>query len=814
MKLFRKILLPCLAALIAVAVLACGSYNDNTADKQPVEGIERPEQIFDEESCASLSDKIIVYDDNGEESDMGSVDNRSYDGFLFTSDGDVETSERVRHVADNLYAADSLGDIADASDVESIGYIEPDYDFELFESVETLPYEPDTDDDGFGFELMGGWSPNPNDKYYKAGKMYNMNMIDVSGAWSYNVYGQSADRVVVSVIDSGMFTGHEDIDYTHILKGKSYIEGSSTYDGYSHGTMVTGIILASQNNSKGVAGCAPGAYVMPMKVFNSSGKSDGEGIFKAISDSIDAGADVINMSLGTKNYSYTFRTLCEKADSKGIILVAAAGNNGNSTIEYPAAFDCVIGVGSVGPSGTRSSFSETGKSVDVAAPGENLYGVYNSDKTPYAICNGTSFACPQVSALAAMVKSIDKSYNTAKFFRLLKKTSSNYTQSGGAKWNSKTGYGIINCRKVIETVLSVYTDIEDAEVSLDSVRLPYDGLPKKPAVTVKAGGKTLKKGTDYTVTYRDNTEIGTARVILSGKGKVRGAVYAEFEIFEPYCEVTASVGSDGRASVSDSLLDGMLSEIRSGQYISGRISVPSDFVSLSLKISFLEKAAPYGLRISSLTGSVTLDEEAIEKIRGSVTGSSVTVVFTGEGSVSFIDEDAWQDDELLQSSPLSQVPANLSLVIPSEILGRTVCAVDDNSNPIYGITVGDEFRFRIGKTGTYRIVTADSYAKKAASAVSLKAASTGISSSKVRVKVTGSMTKIKNMGYTVKYKYYYSTSRTKGYKLKKSSTAGTYTFTGLKKGKTYYFKVKAVAVDARGKEIASTKYSAVTKRKL
>ena len=76
------------------------------------------------------------------------------------------------------------------------------------------------------------------------------------------------------------------------------------------------------------------------------------------------------------------------------------------------------------------------------------------------------------------------------------------------------------------------------------------------------------------------------------------------------------------------------------------------------------------------------------------------------------------------------------------------------------------------------------------------------------------MTKIKNMGYTVKYKYYYSTSRTKGYKLKKSSTAGTYTFTGLKKGKTYYFKVKAVAVDARGKEIASTKYSAVTKRKL
>lgn len=807
----KKVILSCLAVLIVAGVITAiytGSFE--TADADISSSCAEETEI-----CSEIKEKIVVYDDDGAVSDIDSVDSDSYEGFLFSAEGDVDLSDSVRYVGDNLYAADSLEDIEMSCDASDIGYIEPDYEFELLGTVTPLPYEPDEDDDDFS--LLGSWSVNPDDKYYKAGKMYNMKLEDVPGAWEYNIYGQADRKVTVAVIDSGIYTGHEDIDYTHILKGKSYIEGSSTYDNYSHGTMVTGIIMASQNNSKGVAGCAPGVYVMPLKVFNSKGKSDGESIFKAIYAAVDAGVDVINMSLGTKNYSYTFKTACEKADSAGIIMVAAAGNNGDSTVEYPAAFDCVIGVGSVGQDGKRSPFSEMGKSVDVAAAGEGLYGVYNSKKTPYAICNGTSFACPQVAALAAMVKSVDKSYTNAKFLNLLKNTSSNYSEQNGPSWNKNTGYGIVNFRKVIETVLSVYIDLEDAEITLDSTRIAWDGTLKKPEVTVKSGNKTLVKGTDYTVAYKDNADIGIAKVIITGKGKTRGCVYVEFEIFDPYAEVTAVTDSGGKSSVSDGQLSGMLSQIKSGEYLYGKVKVPASDIDISLKKTFLTEISSYGLKLSSQTGSVTYGSDELSSVISQISGDTVTFILMADGTydVTAAGQPVQGTDELLCSNESSvELSAEIALVIPESLRGKTLCAVDGNGNPYYGSTVGDEFRFKASGAGEYTLSSADSFAVKKASSVNLKTAASKNSSTKAKVKISGDVTNLKNMGYTVKYKYYCSTSKTKGYSLKKTTTSSSYTYTGLKKGKTYYFKVRAAVIDSSGKTVAQTKYSSVSKIKL
>ena len=818
MKKTKFILIPTLVAVIAVMAVLIGNYSgitnqsDKTAKGNAVGMITSAlaEADYPDPEVIAIEEKVVAYDNSGKEIDIEQVDESTYDGFIFSADGDVKTSDAVRYIGGNTYAADSIEDMSEAVDSDTVTYVEPNYEFSLMddsqafaETVDVLdPVDPPAGDD-FDFDLLGGWSSSPNDSYVS--KQYCINLQNEKGAWKNGVYGADS-KVVVSVIDSGLYTNQEDIDYSHIVKGKSYIGGSSTQDGYSHGTMVTGVIMASQNNRRGVAGAAPGVYVMPMKVFDSNGKCNGEGIFKAIYDSIDAGVEVINMSLGTTNYSYSFKQACEAASKAGIIVIAAAGNNGNSVVEYPAAFDCVIGVASVGPDGTRSSFSEIGESVDVAAAGENVYGLYNSEKTPYCICNGTSFACPQVAALAAMVKSIDSSYTTDKFFSLLKKTSSNYTESGGAKWNKNTGYGIVNFGKVIDEVRATYVDMDETTVTVDTPSVPYDGSEKEVSVTCTYKGKTLKKGTDYTTVYLNNIDVGTANVILKGKGKYTGSTYASFEIYDPYVEETASIGPDGVATVSDSLA----SKLKPG-YI-GKVVIPSDDINVKLTKSFIKKIAPYGVKFEAYYSSVELGTDSLNELASKMKADEVYLkLIDGE----LVYEDGLPltsvgDDAAPAVNTLS-VNTKIGLQVPSELSSKVVCAVDKNKKPYYGKKISGILTFE-APAGAYTVTSADPFVKTAAGKVTPKA-SLSASGSKLKIKTTASVSSITKMGYAVQYKYYVSTSKSSGYKCVKTTSSKSYTYSA-KKGKTYYVKVQAVALDRDGKTIAKSKESAVASKKL
>ena len=157
------------------------------------------------------------------------------------------------------------------------------------------------------------------------------------------------------------------------------------YPAYGHGTMVAGLIHL----------VAPTAVLMPVRVFAADGTASVSQIVNGIYWAVDHGAKVINMSFSTKEPSTFLEKAIAYASSKGVICVAAAGNDGRAEVVYPAADDTVIDVASTNAFDIRSSFSNYGKEITLAAPGEAVVTTYPGNH--YAEVWGTSFSAPLVA---------------------------------------------------------------------------------------------------------------------------------------------------------------------------------------------------------------------------------------------------------------------------------------------------------------------------------------------------------------------------------------------------------------------------------
>ncbi len=166
---------------------------------------------------------------------------------------------------------------------------------------------------------------------------------------------------------------------------------------YSHGTLCAGIIAVT----------APGAMIMPLRAFDSNGSSDIFMLTKAIRYAVNNGAQVVNMSFGTLTDSPSLRNAIDYAKSKNVILVASAGNNNTSVVQYPAAYAGVMSVSATNVFDVKGSFSNYGSFVAVDAPGVNIISAYPGGL--YSVVSGTSFSAPMVAGTAALVRSMKTS---------------------------------------------------------------------------------------------------------------------------------------------------------------------------------------------------------------------------------------------------------------------------------------------------------------------------------------------------------------------------------------------------------------------
>jgi alpha-tubulin suppressor-like RCC1 family protein/subtilisin family serine protease len=251
----------------------------------------------------------------------------------------------------------------------------------------------------------------PNDPDY--GQQWNYHPIT---DWEANpgsanlepVIGTSMNGsgIVVAVVDTGVSMGGVDLDSAHVAQGYNAVTGgTSTYDSKGHGTFVAGIIAQTTNNGTGVAGIAPGATILPIKVFNDQGTSNTDLTASGIRWAADHGAKVINLSVSNV-YSKTECDQVSYAISAGAVVVAGSGNDGRMGVTYPAACPGAIAVGSIGRSGVKSSFSNFGPELALVAPGENIVQEdYNPQTGLYrdAPRSGTSVSTPHVSGAAALL---------------------------------------------------------------------------------------------------------------------------------------------------------------------------------------------------------------------------------------------------------------------------------------------------------------------------------------------------------------------------------------------------------------------------
>jgi len=205
--------------------------------------------------------------------------------------------------------------------------------------------------------------------------------------------------VKVAIVDTGVERTHPDL-IANLKGGANFVATAKSYnDDNGHGTHVAGIIAAA-NNSTGVVGVAPQANIYAVKVLNKSGTGYISDIISGIQWSVNNNMDIINMSLGSNYPSVAFESAINAASDAGVIIVAAAGNDG-SAVDYPAAYEKTIAVSATDSGNNLASFSSRGDQVDVAAPGVSIYSTYKGGT--YATMSGTSMATPHVSGIIALM---------------------------------------------------------------------------------------------------------------------------------------------------------------------------------------------------------------------------------------------------------------------------------------------------------------------------------------------------------------------------------------------------------------------------
>ena len=235
----------------------------------------------------------------------------------------------------------------------------------------------------------------PNDPYFSS--QWGLGKVEAAVAWDTTT---GSAGVVIAILDTGVDINHPDLK-DKIVKNVNFT-GSSTYsDIQGHGTHVAGIAAASTNNGIGVAGLGYDASIMNVKVLG----DDGSGYYSWVTSGIiwaaDNGAQVINMSLGGTSSSRALEDAINYAWSKGVVVVAAAGNYGSSSPFYPAYYANCMAVAATDANDSKASWSNYGSWVDVAAPGVNIYSTLRGSS--YGYKSGTSMASPFVAGLAALV---------------------------------------------------------------------------------------------------------------------------------------------------------------------------------------------------------------------------------------------------------------------------------------------------------------------------------------------------------------------------------------------------------------------------
>ncbi|MFY4775153.1 S8 family serine peptidase [Metabacillus sp. RGM 3146] len=385
----------------------------------------------------------------------------------------------------------------------------------------------------------------------RSAKFYQQGMPDMKARDQYQLKTLHADeaqklagngKVRVAVVDTGIDAKHPELK-NKVVSNYNVMNPIQKGAADVHGTHVAGIIAAKKDNGIGGYGINPNASILSIDVFNRSFFANDYTVAQGILKAIDEKAQVINMSLGSSVSSPIIEDAVKKALKANITIVAATGNSGTAESGYPASYEGVIGVGSTNSKNELSYYSTYGPSVDLVAPGEDVYSsIYDYQKgSSFAKLSGTSMASPMVAGVASLLISKNPKLTPYEVNYILNKTAKDLGDKG---YDLKYGHGLVDPvaalkfdpRKIPQTIA-----IPEDQLLQKSVK-----LVDEPSLTVAGSFTNMNQHDAYKINVKKGENIQT---------KLTGSKNYDYELELKFYPAGKSKSSISRA-INDRTDDG------------------------------------------------------------------------------------------------------------------------------------------------------------------------------------------------------------------------------------------------------------------
>lgn len=354
----------------------------------------------------------------------------------------------------------------------------------------------------------------PNDENYK--QQWGPSRIGADQTWNTLTTG---GPIVIAMLDSGISPTHPDLK-DRLRPGYDFIgNDANPADDNGHGTFTAGIAAATGNNGIGVAGMNWGARLMPVKILDQDGRGPVSAFAQGIRYAVDQGAQIVNVSAGIPIPSQAMEAAVTYAISKGVIVVAASGNQADGVQNYPAAYPNVIAVSASTIDDKIADFSSYGSYVWIAAPGQDIVSTYFKDGDTYAQLSGTSASTPFVSGTISLMLS-QRGTLTPKMVREILRATAVDIDSAG--FDPRSGYGRLDTLHSVIIATSPDPTLTGAAVTpatgkdTDAYLFTATGFAPNEPVTLWL---TQPDGT-----YRYFSKLNTAQAYASNTGELRLAI--------------------------------------------------------------------------------------------------------------------------------------------------------------------------------------------------------------------------------------------------------------------------------------------------
>jgi subtilisin family serine protease len=331
---------------------------------------------------------------------------------------------------------------------------------------------------------------SPNDELY--GSQWGLSNVNVSGAWE-KTCGDT--NIVIGLIDTGLDFEHPEFQNRYFLnygeigfdengndktnnnidddgngftddyRGWNFLSASEFPNGNNnpgddqgHGTLVAGIMGARTNNSIGIAGINCISKIFVAKAFDKDGYGKEEDVVSAMIYLANNGANVINMSFGDYTYSQVMRDIVAYVASRGVILIASAGNSSSPSAHYPSGFEEVISVGASDTDNNLAGFSNYGTTLDLLAPGTEIISTANGGG--YATVSGTSVSAPFVTATVSLLLGLRPNLDYEEVRQILRTTARDVYDKG---FDIYSGAGILDAGKSVSATFNSVITVNSPE---------------------------------------------------------------------------------------------------------------------------------------------------------------------------------------------------------------------------------------------------------------------------------------------------------------------------------------------------------------